>query len=133
MTEKQLELTLPRKRVQIVSEEAQAVKVEPVLDMEAFIGYSPWVRFSDAHPPMTGWWDVKDDSRRLGQTRAHFDAKVGVLTLQNWPFPVGYGSACWRGLAAPWPVGETKPDQDHGIHNPDHRLTDKPKRRALID
>lgn len=129
MQRKQLELSgVSRKRHTLSSEAVADLSGGPVLgelkgcgdvtlDVEAFIGYSPWVKFSDSRPPCSGFWDVKDDGRRLGEVRACYNLERDMLTLPSWPFPISSGGCSWRGLKSPYP-GHDHLDDSKGPRRP---------------
>lgn len=128
MERKQLELSgVTRKRhtldggEPVISETATCRMVGDslVLDVEALIGYSPWVSLSDEAPPCSGFWDIKDGHRRLGEVRALYNQERNFWTLPHWPFPMQPSGASWRGLKAPWP-GHSLLDDD------------KPERRRAV-
>lgn len=95
---KQLELNnVPRVRRALIEDTATAREGE----QESSGEFSPWVKFQDQMPPVTGNWDVRDVARKLATVRVTFDAETQQILLPNWPFPLVMWGAEWRGLSKP--------------------------------
>ena len=117
--EKQLELdAIPRKRVQLtedkpqsdahlsnqVAEEVRVPACPPNQAVaELWLGYTPWMKFTEAQPPVAGFYDFFDGEH--GETgrvivRKYFDPADLDQAVNMSGAPTNRE---WRGLAQAWP------------------------------
>lgn len=106
MSETQLGLALPRKRVALASEAPEQAGGDYTVDkkaLEAFLGLTDWE--TKTPPPMAGWWDITDHKTGTVDERWWFDgqlwmAKQGAPGVTHADFALVYA---WRGLKAQHP------------------------------